>query len=264
MQLPLQPDDTASREFPAIDVSIVIPVLDEAESLSPLLREIELAMASTGLLYEIVAVNDGSRDASLSVLLARARTDGHLRVLSRLRRGGQSAALAAGFRAARGDVVVTLDADLQNDPADIPRVLAALDGDDSGEKGGERWDVVSGVRRDRRDTWVRRVSSRIANGVRSRVLDDGIRDVGCSLKAYRRKVLLDLPFFDGMHRFLPALTRLRGARVREIEVGHRPRRFGQSKYGIRNRLGRGIADLLGVLWLRRRWTDLSAFEECGR
>jgi dolichol-phosphate mannosyltransferase len=148
-------------------------------------------------------------------------------------------------------VVVTLDADLQNDPRDIPRLLAAL----------ATCDVVSGVRRDRQDTWVRKVSSRVANGVRRRALDDGIHDVGCSLKAYRREVLVGLPAFNGMHRFLPALTRFQGARVREIDVNHRPRRFGSSKYGIANRLGRGIVDLLGLLWLKSRWVDLSGFRE---
>lgn len=242
-----QDETTALR----VAVSVVFPVFNEAENLAPLLEEIEQAMAATGLSYEIVAVDDASDDESLSVLEERSQDLPALRSLSTSKRSGQSAALAAGFRAARGDVIVTLDADLQNNPADIPRLLDALEGHD----------VVSGVRRRRRDSWLRRISSRVANGVRSRVLDDGIRDVGCSLKVYRREVLRDLPTFNGMHRFLPALTRLRGARIRELEVDHRPRRFGESKYGLGNRLLRGIVDLFGVLWLQRRWVDVSDFEE---
>jgi glycosyltransferase involved in cell wall biosynthesis len=237
---------------PVPRVSIVLPVFEEEESLRPLLREIRAAMDAVGDPYEIVAVDDGSGDGSLAALRAAAADCPGLRVLSTPRRSGQSAALAAGFRASRGAVVVTLDADLQNDPGDIPRLLEVLEGD---------CDMVSGVRETRRDDWLRRLSSRLANGVRRRVLDDGIHDVGCSLKAYRREVLVGLPAFDGMHRFLPALVGLRGARVREIGVGHRPRRHGRSKYGVGNRLWRGLADLAGVWWLRRRWVDLEPYQE---
>lgn len=238
------------QTFPAPEISVVFPVFDEEANLAALLDEIERALED-GPSYEIVAVDDGSTDASLALLRARAADDPRLRVLASPRRSGQSAALTAGFRATRANVVVALDADLQNDPADIPRLLAALPGHD----------VVSGVRRRRRDTWVRRIASRVANGVRRRVLDDGVRDVGCSLKAYRRRFLTGLPAFDGVHRFLPALVRLQGGRVCEIEVSHRPRLHGRSKYGIADRLGRGIVDLLGVVWLRRRWIDASAFTE---
>jgi dolichol-phosphate mannosyltransferase len=142
----------------------------------------------------------------------------------------------------RGEITVTLDSDLQNDPADIPALLAALEG----------WDCVSGVRQSRQDAWQRRPSSRLANGVRSRVLGDGITDVGCSLKAYRSQLLRHVPMFQGMHRFLPALVLFQGGRVREIPVHHRPRRFGVAKYGIGNRLWRGLADLSAVAWMRRR------------
>jgi hypothetical protein len=148
-------------------------------------------------------------------------------------------------------VVVTLDADLQNDPSDIPRLLAALPG----------VDVVSGVRVERRDTWLRRASSRIANRVRDAVIHDGITDVGCSLKAYRAEFLRDLPLFKGMHRFLPALVELQGGTAREIPVGHRPRRFGEAKYGIGNRLFRALADLWAVRWMQRRWIDRRLEEE---
>ena len=243
--------DSTPREPEPPEISIVVPVFNEAASLPILLDEITEAMAGWGERYEVVVVDDGSTDSSLGVLDAFASGEPRLRLLASSARSGQSAALAAGLRAARGRVVVTLDADLQNDPRDIPKLIEALPG----------CEIVSGVRRHRQDPWDRRVSSRIANAVRRRLLHDEVHDVGCSLKAYRREVLQDLPVFSGMHRFLPALAGLRGARVREIEVSHRPRRFGRSKYGIGNRLWRGLADLLGVWWLRRRWVDLSAYEE---
>jgi len=244
-------DRSLPRDHAGPDVSVVIPVFDEEENVPILLAEIEAVMSAGDREYEIVAVDDCSTDRSFALLRSAAASSRRLRLLSTPRRLGQSAALAAGIRAARAPVVITCDADLQNDPKDIPRLLEAL----------ETCDVVSGIRRDRQDTRLRRVSSLIANLVRRRLLDDGIHDVGCSLKAYRRELLVGLPPFNGMHRFLPALARLQGARVREIEVNHRPRRFGRSKYGIANRLGRGIVDLLGVLWLKKRWIDLSSFRE---
>jgi len=247
-----------------IAISIVLPVYNEAESLPTLAREVAAAMEgamesdSADRSYEVVYVDDGSRDGSLEVLRRLAAEDPRVRIVRLRSNQGQSAALAAGFRRVRGAVVVTLDSDLQNDPADIPRLLAALDGRD----GGGECDLVSGVRARRRDTWVRRASSRIANRVRQRVLHDGITDVGCSLKAYRAELVRDLPFvFKGMHRFLPALVRLQGARVREIPVAHRPRRYGEAKYGIGNRLFRALADLAGVAWMRTRWIDRRLEEE---
>ncbi len=231
-------------------ISVVVPVFDEEPNLAALVQEIGAAFA--GLDYELLIVDDGSRDGTAATLARLAAAEPRLRALRHDRNYGQSAALATGFAAARGELLVTLDGDLQNDPADAPRLLAEL------ERG---FDVVSGVRRRRQDSWVRRVSSRIANGVRRRVLDDGITDVGCSMKAYRTRVLKRLPPFHGMHRFLPALTRMEGARVTEMPVEHRPRRFGKSKYGIGNRLWRGIADLLGVWWLQRRWVAVGAVEE---
>jgi dolichol-phosphate mannosyltransferase len=231
-------------------ISVVVPVFDEEPNLAPLVAEIGAVFA--GLDYELLVVDDGSRDGTAATLARLAAAEPRLRALRHDRNYGQSAALATGFAAARGELLVTLDGDLQNDPADAPRLLAEL------ERG---FDVVSGVRRRRQDSWVRRVSSRLANGVRRRVLDDGITDVGCSLKAYRTRVLKRLPPFHGMHRFLPALTRMEGARVTEMPVEHRPRRFGKSKYGIGNRLWRGIADLLGVWWLQRRWVAVGPVEE---
>jgi len=167
------------------------------------------------------------------------------------RNAGQSAALAAGLARARGAIVVTLDADLQNDPADLPKLLEAL----------ADADVVSGVRAKRNDPWVRRVSSRIANGVRRAVLGDPVTDIGCSFKAYRREVLEGLPMFSGVHRFLPALCVFRGARFAEVPLNHRPRAHGVSKYGVGNRLWRGLADLNGVLWLRSRLLNYRVRED---
>ncbi len=225
-----------------IRISVVIPAYNEAENLAPLLAELGQALGPTGESYELVLVDDGSDDGTGARLLEAARLDPRIRPVRLAARAGQSAALAAGFLRARGAIVVTLDADLQNDPADLPRLLAAL----------ESADVVSGVRQGRQDTWVRLVSSRIANGARRLVLGDRVTDIGCSFKAYRREALEALPYFTTMHRFLPALCGFRGARVVEVPVRHRARRHGRSKYGVMNRLGRGLADLVGVLWLRSR------------
>jgi dolichol-phosphate mannosyltransferase len=200
------------------------------------------AAPSWGEDWEVVLVDDGSTDGSLDRMRQQARRDARYRVVRHGRNAGQSAALVSGFAVARGDVVVTLDADLQNPPAEIPRLLEALEGHD----------VVSGVRAKRRDTWAVRTAGKIANRVRGWVLHDGVRDVGCALKAYRREQLVELPAFNGLHRFLPALLKARGARITEVPVGHRPRAHGQSKYTIRGRLWRGIADMFGVRWLIRR------------
>jgi glycosyltransferase involved in cell wall biosynthesis len=225
------------------DVSIVVPVYDEAENLPELADELDrLLAAESPTRFEVVFVDDCSTDGSLDVLRRLARGKPHLRVLHHVRNWGQSAALLSGFAAARAPIVVTLDADLQNDPADVPRLLAALAG----------CDLVSGIRTHRRDSWLRRFSSGLANLVRRAVLHDGITDVGCSLKAYRAGFLTELPAFNGLHRFLPALVRARGGRIRELPVAHRPRRHGRSKYGVHNRLWRGIADLWGVRWIVRR------------
>jgi len=240
---------------PAPRLSIVVPLYNEEENLPALDAEIRAALAPLGIAYEVLYVDDGSTDGSLAVLHRLAAADGRLRILRHRKNAGQSAGLASGFRAARGEIVATLDADLQNDPADLPRLLAKLD---------EGWDVVSGVRRDRRDTWVRKASSKIANAVRNWATDEAITDVGCSLKAYRARYLAHLPMFGGMHRFLPTLVRWNGARVTEIEVHHRPRLHGVAKYGIGNRLFRALADLFAVRWMRTRWIDPANVEEPGR
>jgi dolichol-phosphate mannosyltransferase len=223
-------------------VSIVIPAYREIENLDPLLAELRAALERIDAPAELVIVDDGSADGTAELLLAESRRDPRVRPVLLEERSGQSAALAAGLLRAGGDVIVTMDADLQNDPADSPRLLEALD----------RADVVSGIRRERNDTWMRRVSSKVANGVRRGMLGDPITDIGCSLKAYRREVLEAMPLFVGAHRFLPALCVLRGARFVEIDVHHRARRLGVSKYGLGNRLWRSIADLIGVMWLKSR------------
>lgn len=233
-------------------LSIVVPLYNEEENLPVLDGEIRAALAPLGIAWEVLYVDDGSTDGSLAALRALAAADPRIRILRHRKNAGQSAGLASGFRAARGELVATLDADLQNDPADLPRLLAKLD---------EGWDVVSGVRRNRQDSWVRRASSRIANAVRNRATDEAITDVGCSLKAYRARYLAHLPMFGGMHRFLPTLVRWNGARVTEIAVNHRPRLHGVAKYGIGNRLFRALADLFAVRWMRTRWIDPANVEE---
>ncbi len=237
--------------MPVAELSLVIPVFNEEENLPPLAGEIRAALDPTGLAYEVLFVDDGSTDGSPAVLRALAAADRRVRVVRQRQNAGQSAALDAGFRHARGEIVVTLDADLQNDPADIPRLLAELAG----------WDLVCGVRVHRQDDWVRRLSSRIANGVRNRATHESITDVGCTLKAFRAEVLRGLPMFTGMHRFLPTLARLEGARVKEVPVNHRPRLHGVPKYGIGNRLWRTLADLFAVRWMQKRWIDRRLAEE---
>lgn len=230
----------ATRSRPGI--SLVIPVYNERDNLAQLHSELARVMRSIGDAYEILFVDDGSTDGSDRVLRDLRAADGHLRVVTLARNAGQSAAMDAGFKSAAGEVVVTLDADLQNDPADIPRLLEALSG----------WDAVVGVRRERRDNLVRRVSSRVANYVRNRLSDETIADTGCSLKAFRRASLSRIVLYDGMHRFLPTLLKMEGCRVREVPVGHRPRLHGESKYGIGNRLLPSFMDLLAVRWMKRR------------
>ena len=232
-----------SETAPArIDLSIVIPAHNERENVAPLLAELRAAVAATGRRYEIVLVDDGSDDGTGDCITSEARRDPHMRAVLLAERVGQSGALAAGIARARGAMIVTLDADLQNDPADLPRVLEAL----------EHADVVSGIRQGRQDRWLRRLSSNIANAVRRAALGDTITDIGCSFKAYRRDALDSLPLFIGVHRFLPALCQLRGAKLVEIPLAHRPRLHGTSKYGVSNRLWRGLYDLWGVRWLKSR------------
>ena len=218
-------------------VSVVVPLFNEEENV-PLLQS-ELTAALTGLDYEIIFVDDGSSDHTLERIALRPG----IRVLRFEKNTGQSAALYAGLRSARGGTAVLIDGDLQNDPADIPRLLAEI------ERGA---DLVCGYRAQRKDTFVKRVTSRVANFVRSRFTKDGVRDTGCTLKAMRRECIGALLPFKGMHRFIPALVKGAGYRLVEISVNHRPRRFGQSKYGLGNRAIRATVDMFGVRWLLSR------------
>jgi glycosyltransferase involved in cell wall biosynthesis len=245
---------TRSAPEPNPWLSVVGPVHNERGCLATLCAELHAALRpleDAGRPWELILVDDASTDGSLEELLRLAGDDARLRVLHLPRRRGQSAALATGIRAARGTVTVTLDTDLQNDPADVPGMLALLGHND----------LVCGVRRRRRDSWLKRWSSRIANTVRSLVLGDGLHDVGCGLRAARTELLRDLPLFDGVHRFIGPLLVARGARVAEVTVHHRPRTNGRTKYGVHDRLWRGIRDLFGVRWLAQRWIDSGAAQE---
>ena len=223
-------------------LSIVAPVYNEAGNLERLVAETRDAIEAAGLDHELILVDDRSTDGSREELAELATGDARLRVLGLERHAGQSAALLAGIRASRAPLIVTMDADLQNDPADIPAIVALLDDHD----------VVSGVRAQRRDTLPRRLASRVSNRVRRLVLGDPCTDIGCALKGYRATVLEDLPPFDGLHRFLPLLALRHGGNYAEIPVRHRARTEGASKYNIRGRFLRGVLDLFGVSWYRRR------------
>jgi glycosyltransferase involved in cell wall biosynthesis len=224
-------------------LTVVLPICNERDNLAPLLDELAAVLGNRR--YEIIAVDDGSTDGSLEELSRQRRRWPFLRVITLGGRRGQSAAIAAGWAAARGDLVVMLDADGQNDPADIPSLLDRLEAD-------PRLAAAAGYRVRRRESRWKRAQSRIANTIRNWITRDRIRDTGCSLKAARREVLAALPRFDGMHRFLPTLIRLQGGAVAEVPVSHRARRFGHSKYTARNRAFAALRDALGVRWLGRR------------
>lgn len=225
--------------------SVVIPVYNEADNILPLLEEI-MSVLVTENEYEIIAVDDGSTDGTTGRLRTACNDNSSLRVLRHARRCGQSAALYSGVTAAKGPLIVTLDGDGQNDPADIPGLLKryAQEADD--------WLLLAGQRVKRQDSFITRLSSRLANAVRRRVLADAAPDSGCGLKLFPRELFLQMPAFNHMHRFLPALAQRAGARTLSVVVHPRARRHGVSKYGIHNRLWVGIIDLLGVIWLQHR------------
>jgi dolichol-phosphate mannosyltransferase len=233
------------------DLSLVIPVFNERESLPILVGEI--AAALEGRRYEVVAVDDGSVDGSLDVLKRLKLEYPALHIVALGARAGQTAAFAAGFRAARGPVIVTLDADLQNDPADIPALVARL--------AASGMTAIVGYRVNRRDSGWKRLQARIANAVRNRLNGETIRDTGCSLKAFRADAVRALPLYNGMHRFLPTLIKLYGGTVGEMPVQHRPRRFGRTKYGMWNRVFRSFADALAVRWMQSRALRYDVREE---
>lgn len=230
-----------------MELSVVIPVFNEHESIRLLLEEVGRAI-DPGVHYEIIVVDDGSTDATAATLEKLAAENPRLRVLRHRSNHGQSAALVTGIAAARSPWVVTLDGDGQNDPQDIGLLL-----EECAQDGFLKQDrLITGLRRYRNDNLVRRASSRVANAIRARLLRDDCPDTGCGLKLFPRDVFLALPRFDHMHRFLPALFRSYGCRVVSVDVSHRPRLHGVSKYGLFDRLWVGIVDMLGVMWLQRR------------
>jgi len=231
-----------NRSERPVALSVVAPTYNEVDNLEPLVDELLSVLRPLGTSFEIVLVDDGSRDGSAEKIAALAARDPEVRGIHFRANRGQTAAFDAGFKHASGSVVVTIDADLQNDPRDIPALLAALEGHDA----------AVGFRSERRDDWIRRVSSKFANAVRNRISGDDIIDTGCSLKAFRAEALRPIKLYTGMHRFLPTLIRIEGGRVAQVPVRHRPRLAGTSKYGVWNRVFRSFVDLLAVRWMKSR------------
>jgi glycosyltransferase involved in cell wall biosynthesis len=238
-----------------VDLSVVIPVYNEAENLPNLWPELRSVLEPLGLTFEVVFVDDGSRDHSAELIRGFRDVDPRVRLVRLKANAGETAATDAGFKAARGRWVVTMDADLQNDPHDIPTLLSHL----------ERWDAVSGwrVNRGEGDSLVRRISSRVANRTRNLISDESIQDSGCTFRAFRRECLRGLVLYRGFHRFIPTLLRMRGDRVIEVPVNHRPRRFGRSKYGVLSRVFVATADLLVVRWMKHRLLRYEVAEDLG-
>ena len=232
-------------------ISVVIPAYNEVESLHPLTVEVLDTMRDIGQDFEILFVDDGSGDCTREVMRRLADEYPEVHFIGFRHNCGQTSAMAAGFRHARGNIIVTLDADMQNDPRDIPRLVEKLN----------EYDVVCGLRRKRNDTLVRRVSSRVANYVRNKLSDEQIVDVGCSLKVYKKECLQNVKLYEGMHRFLPTLFKLEGYRVTEVPVAHRSRELGTSKYNIRNRILKAFLDLLAVRWMKKRYIRYEIEEE---
>ena len=225
-------------------ISLVIPVFNEEDNLPVLFGEISRAVSGLGKEWEVIFVDDGSRDRSLEVIRELAAKHPQVRYLAFRCNCGQSAAFSAGFLEARGDVVVTMDADLQNDPMDIPAMLAEW------QRG---YDMVIGWRAKRQDTFAKRIASRWANAIRNRLTGETVKDTGCSLKVMRASMAKRIPMFTGMHRFLPTLMKMQGAKVAEMKVHHRPRLHGVSKYGAFSRAKTAAFDLLAVAWMKRRY-----------
>jgi dolichol-phosphate mannosyltransferase len=237
--------DLSASDAAVVDVSIVVPVRNEAGNVAPLIAEISAALHGRWR-YEIIYVNDGSTDATPAHLAEIMKQRGNLRRIDHAISSGQSAAVRTGVRAARGAIVATLDGDGQNDPAFLPDLIAAV------QNGGGGIGLAAGQRVGRKATGFKKLQSRVANGVRNAILRDGTRDTGCGLKAFRRDVFLSMPYFDGLHRFLPALVRREGYDIAYVDVIDRPRHSGVSNYGFFDRLWIGIMDLAGVWWLIRR------------
>ncbi len=225
-----------------IEISVVVPVFNEEKNLPILISKLIQVLNPLGLSYEMIFVDDGSSDGSRALLREMATQYPSLHVIGLKRNRGLSTALIAGLREARGKKIVTLDSDLQNDPEDIPRLLEYLN----------QYDMATGWRQKRDDPWLKRVSSKIANDVRNHLSGEEIKDSACTLRAFKRECIQDLIAFNGMHRFFSTLAKMKGYRIIEVPVMHHPRKYGQSKYNIRNRAFRAFIDLLGVRWLKNR------------
>lgn len=235
------------------EISVILPGFNEAQNIDAMLSQVYSAISGVGRSFEILYVDDGSTDESRQIL-ERAKADyENLRVYYHSTNYGQSAALFSGIEAARGELVITMDADLQNDPADLPAMIKLLE--------REQADAVCGVRQDRQDTRMKIFAGRVANRARRWALNDGITDAGCSLRLLRRSALVQLPAFKGLHRFLPTIMMIHGFKVIEMSVRHRARGGGESKYGVRNRLWVGVNDILGLHWYRRRFLPLGRLRD---
>lgn len=226
-----------------VDISVVIPAYNEEANTVALLERIAQAIEPLGRSFEVIVVDDGSTDQTLAILKAQKKSHPWLRAITLDGHHGQTCAMDAGFKASRGEVIATLDADLQNDPAEIPRLLQMLND----------CDAVTGWRVKRQDPLLRRISTRVANGIRNRLSGESIHDSACSLKVYRRKCLEGLTLYEGMHRFMPTLVKIRGFKVVEVPVSHHPRRAGKAKYGMWNRMFRAFVDLLVVRWMKKKY-----------
>ena len=225
-----------------VEISVVVPVYNEEANLPILIPKLVEVFKNLGSVHEMIFVDDGSSDGSRRLLKEMASQVPSLRWVGLKQNRGLSTALLAGMREARGKIIVTLDSDLQNDPEDIPRLLGYLD----------RYDMATGWRQKREDPWLKRIASRIANSVRNRLSGERINDSACTLRVFKRECLQDIPIFNGMHRFMSTLVKMRGYRIIEVPVTHHPRKYGESKYNIRNRMWRSFVDLLAVRWMKGR------------
>ena len=233
------------------ELSIVIPVYNERENLILLEEKLATELEKLNYSYEIILIDDGSIDGSAHLIESMQKYNPRIRLIQFGHNHGQSAAFAAGFKAAKGKILITLDADLQNNPADIPLLLEKM----------EEYDVVCGWRHKRNDPWIKRVSSKIGNAVRNKLSNEQIADTGCSLKAFRRECFDNVKPFNGMHRFFPTLMKMEGFRVSQVKVSHHPRLHGISKYNIRNRLFSSFEDLLAIRWMKKRQINYDIIKE---
>jgi glycosyltransferase involved in cell wall biosynthesis len=226
-----------------IDISVVVPVYNEEKNLPILILQLAEVLNRLRKAYEMVFVDDGSTDGSRKILKEMILEYPQIRILGFKKNCGETAAGAAGIKESRGEIVITIDADLQNDPRDIPTMLEYLK---------EEYDMVTGWRQKRDDSWVKQITSKIANKIRNGLSGESIQDSGCTFRAYKRECLQDLKLYKGMHRFMPTLVKMEGFRVIEIPIAHHPRRFGESKYNTWNRMWRAFVDLLAVKWMKSR------------